>query len=303
MKLSKKYKKFYLKEMKKYNKIKKFVSRHQQLQQLQQAPSPASRTIYKLPILTQVELVRDDTPSGQHIFYDYLLVPSKSKFKYLLSELFDQVKLDANNDKLNMKIVDGKIFNFMFGMQLSNLIVSFLKGFLKVKNWQPVSLNSISHISQCHSKSSGVETGTNSDLKEESAHKPVNNGDNSSSTVVDLNTNKHKSRKTSDGKSSGSGAKSRNSSSSSSLTLSSSSESNNNSRSNSINNASRASSLSSSSLSVSSSSESSSVSSLSNLGMKRKRKAKNSSSHSATVGEILSHVIGFSTITIKVKLK
>jgi hypothetical protein len=41
-----------------------------------------------------------------------------------------------------------------------------------------------------------------------------------------------------------------------------------------------------------------------NSSKKRKRKAaKNYSSRSATVGEILSHVIGFSTITIKVKLK
>jgi hypothetical protein len=113
MKLSKKYKKFYLKEMKKYNKMKKFVSRHQQQQSIPSLGSTnASRAaIYKLPILTQVELLRDtDTSSGlsgQHIFNDYLLVPSKSKFKYLLNELFDQVKLDASTDKASMKIVDG----------------------------------------------------------------------------------------------------------------------------------------------------------------------------------------------------
>jgi hypothetical protein len=111
MKLSKKYKKFYEKEMKKLNKMKRMISRHHQHQQQQiqnTTSTSGSKHAYKLPVLTRIEMLREEaTAASQTIFNDYLLVPSKTKFKHLLVELFDQVKLDANNDKSNLKIVDG----------------------------------------------------------------------------------------------------------------------------------------------------------------------------------------------------
>ncbi|RNA42433.1 DNA-binding SATB2 [Brachionus plicatilis] len=85
---------------------------------------------YKLPILTCIELVQaSNVPPGtqnNHVLYnDYLLISSKTKYKYLLRTLYEQVNLDFKD---NYTIVDG---------------------FLQIKNWEPVSLNSISSIKQC----------------------------------------------------------------------------------------------------------------------------------------------------------
>ena len=112
MKLSKKYKKFYQKEMKKLSKMKRMISRHhQQQQQAHQSilnSSPKSSG-YKLPVLTKIELLRDEAAAASTtVFNDYLLLSSKTKFKHLLLELFEQAKLDAANEKSNLKIVDGE---------------------------------------------------------------------------------------------------------------------------------------------------------------------------------------------------
>ena len=109
MKLSKKYKKFYMREMRKYNNLKKFLNHHHQQQQLkaQSGDLNNSSKNYNLPVLTQVELISPtDVSSPTVVFTDYLLVSSKSKCKQLLHNLFDQVKLD---DKNSFKVVDGKL--------------------------------------------------------------------------------------------------------------------------------------------------------------------------------------------------
>lgn len=106
------------------------------------ASTSASAATYRLPILTRVELVNNATnsslPNGvlsqsqsqpsvlgatsssltnvesnlaesnqnqiSCLFSDYLLVPSRTKFKHLLTSLFEQIELE---DKQNLVIVDG----------------------------------------------------------------------------------------------------------------------------------------------------------------------------------------------------
>jgi hypothetical protein len=84
--------------------------------------SPASPSAnYKLPILTHIELIHDKSePCGdgaatsptcsgmpntsQVLFNDYLLVPSRVKFKYLIHTLFDKASFE---NKAAYKILNG----------------------------------------------------------------------------------------------------------------------------------------------------------------------------------------------------
>lgn len=94
----------------------------------------AAAACYKLPILTRVELVSSVPPSSKQqqtvfgannndesvttslpssslLFSDYLLVSSRTKFKYLLASLFEQIQLE---DKQNLVIVDGNYRSLLF---------------------------------------------------------------------------------------------------------------------------------------------------------------------------------------------
>lgn len=67
---------------------------------------------YKLPILTCIELVKESNSSNvatsseknSILYNDYLLISSKTKYKYLLRTLYEQVNLDSKD---NFTIIDG----------------------------------------------------------------------------------------------------------------------------------------------------------------------------------------------------
>ena len=91
---------------------------------------------YKLPILTCIELVQDSkscnvspgTENNSILYNDYLLISAKTKYKYLLNTLYEQVNFDS---KPKYSIIDG-IFILKF---ISNIILYLinLKGFYKSK--------------------------------------------------------------------------------------------------------------------------------------------------------------------------
>ncbi|CAF0764196.1 unnamed protein product [Brachionus calyciflorus] len=97
---------------------------------------------YKFPILTCIELIDSKLSSTSNeslnsntsttsstknsiLFNDYLLISSKTKYKYLLYTLYEKLNL---NSKDNYTIVEG---------------------FLKLFNWEPINLNSICSVAQC----------------------------------------------------------------------------------------------------------------------------------------------------------
>lgn len=67
---------------------------------------------YKLPILTCIEFVQDSNScnipsSGENnsiLYNDYLLISAKTKYKYLLNTLYEQVNLES---KYKYTIIDG----------------------------------------------------------------------------------------------------------------------------------------------------------------------------------------------------
>lgn len=101
----------------------------------------------QLPILASIELINEKNTKQTHndlllnsnnkrprsssspretvLFRDYVLIPSRTKFKHLIHTVFEQIQL---SNKQNYSIIDG---------------------FLKIENWTPIRLDSISSIAQC----------------------------------------------------------------------------------------------------------------------------------------------------------
>lgn len=96
---------------------------------------------YKLPILTEIELLvsnnvsnkssesttatTNDETSSLLLYNDYLLISSKLKFKYLLHSLFQLAEFD---NKASYKV---------------------MSGYLKMRNWDPISLDALCKVEQC----------------------------------------------------------------------------------------------------------------------------------------------------------
>jgi hypothetical protein len=104
--------------------------------------SSSSSSSQQLPILASIDLLINDNNKNNHrsrssiviptnkkaetcLYKDYVLIPSKTKFKHLIHTVFEQIKLP---NKKNYDLVEG---------------------FLKIENWMPIRLDSISSIAQC----------------------------------------------------------------------------------------------------------------------------------------------------------